>query len=156
MQVVGGNKAPARERRAPNHASGPYPAALTHDHSPLLGTIEGLVLRRRRPTRTGCGADDPLRSRCRARVDHGPIRADIGEDHVHARERLQLVDIELCFRGVLLARLMLVNDLTIRIRIAQRAEVTALEGLHPVGCGFRHVSSAIDGIVHDHERAAAS
>ena len=73
------------------------------------------------------------------------MRAELGID-VDAGERIQLAPVEFGFDGVLLRRAVVVDDFSIGVGVAERAQVARLKRLDAVGRVFRHVPAAVDPV----------
>ena len=126
-----------------------------HISTPLLliGCVKSGILRRRRATRAGCGADDAPGTSLRGGLDHDAIGIDIGEHNIDARQRGQVAHVELGVNRVLPHRLVVVNDPAISISETQRPQVARLESLDPVGRVLGDVSAIEDRVVHHYQTA---
>ena len=85
--------------------------------------VKGSILSGRRAARPGRGAHNTPGARPRCRFDHDAIGIDVGENDVDPRQGCHLTHVELCMDCVLPHRLMVVNDLAVRIRKAERSQI---------------------------------
>lgn len=106
-----------------------------------------------RPAPVPAEDDRPSASR-HCRVDSATVGADVADDEIDTGEvRAQLVDVEVGRSGVRPNGPVIVENPTVGIGVAERAEVATLECLDAVRRRLRDVAHALDRVVEDDQYA---
>ena len=90
----------------------------------------------------------PLAPAARCGFDHLAIGAHIRNNDIHARQRLHGADVEFSGHGVLLYRRVVIDNLSISVRVSEGAKIARLKGFDSIGCVLGYVATIEDRIVH--------
>ena len=144
---------PARAARCGAGRAAPGPAREHDQDAAPARLLERLALGRRRHARGERRRDDRPGARGHEGPDGRAVGAGVRRRDVHARELGAPAHVELRRRRVAPHRPAVDGDASVRVGVAEHADVRAAEGLEPEGGRLGDLAGGLDLVVQQHQHA---